>query len=573
MRKVLLAGGSLVAVASVIAVAAASPVVSVPPTWQLFAAAGPGNATAPAQEAAENADAEAARLAAANCTGTAPVLPPFDLALHPMVEQSILAARQADFDARQEAEGGRAAQAQAREAAERAREAAANARRSQPNYAVQRVGNGSYEGAVLDTVPHGAGVFTSADGERYEGDWTQNLRNGFGVSMTSSKITFEGTWKNGDSCGVGVVTYPNGDRYEGEYCKGNMHGRGVFVFAPRADNYVGEDAGEWTMNAQTGMGVRLWTTGARSEGQWREGKLDGYGANFGLCGTVATVLGVPQQGIFANGMLQRPLSQTPQQAVAGESLAPDPPPFVRPAPPAPIAVPETKQWWWLPLAELPLNPDVRTALTAARAAEQQARAKATDARAARDMARAAAGRAQTAAATALAKGRDHAVQTFANLGTYQGHIAERARSGAGVFVAADGERYEGEWSMDLRNGYGVSKPRSGISFEGAWKDGVPCGVGVVSWPDGSRYEGEYCRGQYTGYGVYYSVASSPDKESAGQWRESKFTGLGVRVFRDETRWDGNWRDGRLNGAGAKLLADSLQQGIFADDVLRTPLTP
>jgi hypothetical protein len=321
------------------------------------------------------------------------------------------------------------------------------------------------------------------------------------------------------------------------------------------------------------MGVRLWTTGVRSEGQWREDKLDGYGANFDLCGKVATVRGVPQQGIFANGMLERPLSQTPSDAVAGAPPLPAPAAFVRPAPPVSIAPPDTRQWSWFPLAELPLNPQVRTSLTAARAAEQQARGKAAEARAARDRARAASLRAQTASAAAIAKTRDYAVQSFANLGTYEGQIVERARSGAGVFVANDGERYEGEWSMDARNGYGVSKARSGVVFEGAWKDGVPCGVGVVSWPDGSRYEGEYCRGPYAGYGVFYSLATNPDKESAGQWAESKFTGLGSRFFRDETRWDGNWRDGKLNGVGAKLLIDSLQQGIFADDMLRTPLTP
>src|SRR6185503_19754654 len=146
------------------------------------------------------------------------------------------------------------------------------------------------------------------DGERYEGEWRTDNRNGVGVTMPPSSIRFEGTWQDGAPCGVGVVTWPNGDHYEGEYCKGHYTGIGVFYFSTTSNtNYVREIAGQWLNDKQTGFGVRVWAAGTRSEGNWKDGQLNGYGAEFDAQGALTTKLGVPQQGLYVNGELRTPM--------------------------------------------------------------------------------------------------------------------------------------------------------------------------------------------------------------------------------------------------------------------------
>jgi len=237
----------------------------------------------------------------------------------------------------------------------------------------------------------------------------------------------------------------------------------------------------------------------------------------------------------------------------------------------------------LPLADLPLNPDVAKAVGEARNAEATAREKAAAARDAQANAEVAAQQARANAQTAAAQtgGKDVAVQQFAALGTYQGGIAGEARNGQGVWVGADDERYEGDWQADNRNGFGTAVSSSGIRFEGAWKDGKPCGVGVVTWPGGDRYEGDYCDGHYTGYGVFYFSRDSNTnyvRENAGQWANGRQTGYGVRLWAAGTRSEGEWLDGELNGYGAEFdtagrlqtKLDVPQQGRYDHGMLKAP---
>ena len=53
---------------------------------------------------------------------------------------------------------------------------------------------------------HGKGVYTWADGRRYEGEYVNDKKHGFGV-----------------------YTYPDGRSYKGEWANGKQHGEGVFI--------------------------------------------------------------------------------------------------------------------------------------------------------------------------------------------------------------------------------------------------------------------------------------------------------------------------------------------------------
>ncbi|XVE95449.1 hypothetical protein REPUB_Repub02eG0098300 [Reevesia pubescens] len=71
---------------------------------------------------------------------------------------------------------------------------------------------------------------------------------------------------------VGVEFYSNGDFYEGEFHKGKCNGSGVY-------NYFvnGRYEGDWVEGRYDGYGVESWSRGSRYRGQYRQGVRHGFG--------------------------------------------------------------------------------------------------------------------------------------------------------------------------------------------------------------------------------------------------------------------------------------------------------
>ncbi|KAK7351128.1 hypothetical protein VNO77_10349 [Canavalia gladiata] len=70
----------------------------------------------------------------------------------------------------------------------------------------------------------------------------------------------------------GVEFYSNGDFYEGEFHKGRSNGSGVY-------NYFvnGRYEGDWVDGRYDGYGIESWARGSRYRGQYRQGLRHGYG--------------------------------------------------------------------------------------------------------------------------------------------------------------------------------------------------------------------------------------------------------------------------------------------------------
>ncbi|KAL6525098.1 hypothetical protein OROMI_030691 [Orobanche minor] len=70
----------------------------------------------------------------------------------------------------------------------------------------------------------------------------------------------------------GVEFYGNGDFYEGEFHKGRCNGSGVY-------NYFvnGRYEGDWIDGRYDGYGIESWARGSRYRGQYRQGLRHGYG--------------------------------------------------------------------------------------------------------------------------------------------------------------------------------------------------------------------------------------------------------------------------------------------------------
>ncbi|KZV35115.1 phosphatidylinositol 4-phosphate 5-kinase 5 [Dorcoceras hygrometricum] len=70
----------------------------------------------------------------------------------------------------------------------------------------------------------------------------------------------------------GVEFYSNGDFYEGEFHKGRCNGSGVY-------NYFvnGRYEGDWIDGKYDGYGIESWARGSRFRGQYRQGLRNGFG--------------------------------------------------------------------------------------------------------------------------------------------------------------------------------------------------------------------------------------------------------------------------------------------------------
>ncbi len=105
---------------------------------------------------------------------------------------------------------------------------------------------GDYRGEIDDFSPCGNGVMKYPNGDVYEGDWKDGLRDGSGVLRLADGGCYEGEFSDDEMSGEGTYTYPNGDVYEGEFVGGERDGFGLMTFS---NGYFRE--GEWDEGEMT----------------------------------------------------------------------------------------------------------------------------------------------------------------------------------------------------------------------------------------------------------------------------------------------------------------------------------
>eukprot|EP00092_Neocalanus_flemingeri_P012921 GFUD01013920.1.p2 GENE.GFUD01013920.1~~GFUD01013920.1.p2 ORF type:complete len:203 (+),score=71.69 GFUD01013920.1:103-711(+) len=119
-----------------------------------------------------------------------------------------------------------------------------------------RYEEGSYTGEVNDAkVPEGDGVF------EYRGD------------DDDGRLCYDGEWKNKAAAGYGVMKWQNGDRYEGDWVEGLRQGKGKYISKSTGGKYEGE----YTSDLKQGKGKYTFSNGDWYDGQWKEGLRHGHG--------------------------------------------------------------------------------------------------------------------------------------------------------------------------------------------------------------------------------------------------------------------------------------------------------
>ena len=136
--------------------------------------------------------------------------------------------------------------------------------------------------------------------------------------------------------------------------------------------------------------------------------------------------------------------------------------------------------------------------------------------------------------------------------SYEGHVFNGQKNGAGTFVSPSGAVYSGEWKNGQMFGKGTAKYSDGSMYEGIFSAGRPNGFGTITYSDGSKYSGNWQNGQINGAGkAVYSNGLTYD----GNFKSSLHHGQGVLTSKTGYRYDGSWVNGAFHGLGTLVYSD------------------
>ncbi|OQR94545.1 radial spoke protein 1 [Achlya hypogyna] len=148
----------------------------------------------------------------------------------------------------------------------------------------QRFANGDlYDGEWLEGVREGRGTFTYVSGAVYQGEFAQNLFHGFGslrVPDTQHPLTkawvkgssYEGSFACGRKSGKGTLVHGDGSSYDGNFADDVFSGHGVLCYA-NGDRYDGD----WKHGQWWGRGHLLYRDGGSYDGDFHAGQFHGCG--------------------------------------------------------------------------------------------------------------------------------------------------------------------------------------------------------------------------------------------------------------------------------------------------------
>ena len=127
-----------------------------------------------------------------------------------------------------------------------------------------------YVGSAHNKIPYGSGKQTMPNGDCYQGEFINGVRQGKGI-LTTKRFVYDGEWFNNRFNGYGKISYRSGESYEGDFKDGQRHGIGCFIKTP-VDWYKGD----WAHNIRCGNGVKSTSLGIY-KGRFQNDKQHGKG--------------------------------------------------------------------------------------------------------------------------------------------------------------------------------------------------------------------------------------------------------------------------------------------------------
>ncbi|AGO84853.2 Morn repeat domain containing protein [Pandoravirus salinus] len=159
------------------------------------------------------------------------------------------------------------------------------------------------------------------------------------------------------------------------------------------------------------------------------------------------------------------------------------------------------------------------------------------------------------------------IEPFANGDTNIAFRKKKGRPHAGIYMWADGTRYEGERDEGGRkHGRGVMIYASGAIYEGAWRIGKRHGRGVMIYDDGDRYEGDWCDDMRGGHGTF---TWSSGQVYEGSYQQGWRHGPGVVQCANGDTFDRFYHEGKRRGRGTVSFVDGSRLSSLCDDWTHT----
>ena len=121
---------------------------------------------------------------------------------------------------------------------------------------------------VSGNCKNGYGIYEWNNGNKYEGEFKNDLYHGKGIFYYKDGTIYKGDFRNDKFTGQATITWINGDKYTGEVKNELMHGEGTLFFSD-GDKYVGE----FKKDHFHGKGSYYHNDGRIEKGTWKKSDL------------------------------------------------------------------------------------------------------------------------------------------------------------------------------------------------------------------------------------------------------------------------------------------------------------
>ena len=325
-----------------------------------------------------------------------------------------------------------------------------------------------YDGEFVDNVKEGRGVYNYFNGDRYEGEFFEDVKDGFGIYYYKNGERYEGEFKNDQKEGHGIYYYLDGERYEGEFKNGLADGRGTYYYTD-GEKYVGD----YKEDKRNGHGIYFYSNGEKYIGEFKDGKKDGKGILYDENGNIKKEL------YFENGeRIKKPSDLNIE-------------------------------------SEIKIKQDYSKAVSLT---EEKNKPKLTG------------------------KG----IKIYPDGGRYEGDFVNGLKQGKGIYYYKDGDKYVGEFYNDEKDGKGIYYYKEGDKYEGEFSNNVRNGKGIYYYDNGDKFIGKFVNGVAEGRGKFYY--NNGDRYFGG-YKNDKKHGHGIYYYKDGSRFDGEFKNGLKNGNG------------------------
>ena len=134
---------------------------------------------------------------------------------------------------------------------------------------------GIYIGAWKDGLQDGNGTVIYNNGNKYEGEFRQGFKNGYGkFSVTTVGDVYTGYFQNGMRYGQGIETYGStGETYVGQFVNDTRWGLGTAYYQDGSPKYIGT----WFQGSPDGNGTLFLQNGQKYIGEFQSGRPLGQG--------------------------------------------------------------------------------------------------------------------------------------------------------------------------------------------------------------------------------------------------------------------------------------------------------